>query len=175
MIRMMSRLCLSCIALSLLVLAGCKGTQHPTVSVVSARMNQTTEVAATVEVWLHLENPNPEPLELLEFDYSVDVDGRFVFQGKHSAQMTLAQNSTRDVEIPAVIPFEKTNWSGTVPEGAMIRVQGTLRYILPGAIAQTLFDTGVRRPRVSFKGEKPIEPAAATAATAPATIPAAAP
>lgn len=158
-------------SLLIIALGGCKGTQSPSVTVVSAQLGQSTEYAATVNLWLHLENPNDEPLELLEFDYDVDVDGKQVYQGKRSAQMTLAQLSTRDVQIPAVIPFDKIalpGGGGAMLEGSEVRVKGTLRYVLPGALAQTLFDTGARRPRVSFRGKKLIE-AANVPTTAPAT------
>lgn len=136
-------------------LAGCSSTKNPSVSLASAGMGETSEQAATLRLWLHLENPNDTPLELMEFDYHVEVDGQRVYEGMRAAEMTLAQLSTRDVEIPAVVPFDKVNWPGGVaPPGTRVQVNGTLRYILPGAIAQTLFDTGVRRPRVSFRGEQ---------------------
>jgi LEA14-like dessication related protein len=139
------------------LLFGCANTKNPSVTLVSASVGQASEHAVTLHMWLHLDNPNDQPLELMEFDYRVEIDGRPVYDGKRAAQMTLAKLSTRDVEIPAVVPFDKVSWpSGIAPSGTHVSVKGTLRYILPGAIAQTLFDTGVRRPRASFHGDQPL-------------------
>lgn len=136
-----------------------------------ASLGETSDAAATINLALRLQNPNNDPLELLEFDYRVDVDGKRVYSGKRAAQMTLARLATRDVVLPAVVPFDVVGggWgAGAAPPSANVRVQGTLRYIAPGAIEQTLFDTGVRRPSASFSGEQPLQ-ASPEAAAAPAT------
>ena len=145
------------------VLAGCTGTKHPEIAVTGATIDQTTEHAATIRLALRLENPNNEPLQLLEFDYRVSVDGRQAYRGKRSAEMTLARQSVRDVEIPAVIvaPADDAGGAATLAETAF-QVHGTLRYLAPGAIEQTLFDTGVRRPRVNFSGSGRLAPGALT-------------
>jgi hypothetical protein len=71
--------------------------------------------------------------------------------------MTLEQLTTREVEIPAVValgdPPDGMGWPAqALPATAEYRVTGSLRYLLPGAIAQTLFDTRVRRPSASLAG-----------------------
>jgi LEA14-like dessication related protein len=153
---------------------GCSNLKQPSIAVVGATMGESTAQAATLNLALQLGNPNPEPLELLEFKYHVEVDGRRVYEGTRAAQMTLMRESTRAVEIPAVIPLESVGWSAAaIPSTAQVRVSGTLRYIQPGAIAQTLFDTGVRRPRASFSGNSTV--AIVIPATAPASSPATAP
>jgi len=136
---------------ALIALAGCVGTKHPVIAVTGATLDQTTDQAATVRVALRLQNPNDEPLELQEFEYRFAVPGQPVYRGKRSAQMTLARQSTRVVEIPAVIAFSSADANhGAALADAAFQVQGTLRYLAPRAIEQTLFDTGVRRPRASF-------------------------
>jgi len=154
------------VCLILLALTGCSSTRPPGISVVSAQPRERTDAAATVGLTLRLQNPNNQPLELLEFDYSVEVDGKQVYRGTRSAQMTLARQSTREVELPAVIPFQRLGWNPpAVPAAAQVKVRGTLRYLLPGTFAQTLFDIGVRRPRVGFRG------AQQASMTPPATVP----
>ena len=138
----------------LVLLAGCKGVKNPQITMTGATLGETTDQAATVRIALRLHNPNNEPLELLEFDYRVSVDGKAAYSGTRSAQMTLARMSTRDIEIPAVVNVSESG--GQLPADANVQVNGSLRYIAPGAIAQTLFDTGVRRPRVSFSGKGPV-------------------
>lgn len=143
---------LACLVVGV-VFAGCASTKPPAIAVIGASMAESTNEAAKVQIALRLQNPNNDPLELLEFDYSVEVNGREVYQGTRSAQMTLARLSTREIEIPAVIPYERTGWrTDAMPPAAQVNVHGTLRYLAPGTFAQTLFDIGVRRPRTGFGG-----------------------
>jgi hypothetical protein len=46
-------------------------------------------------------------------------------------------------------------------------VHGSLRYLLPGTLSQTLFDTGVRRPRASFAGAPIVTLGGAAARSSP--------
>ncbi len=144
---------LSCIA------GGCTGIKSPTVEVISAALGEQTDEAITLRMGLRLRNPNNEPLSLLEFDYRVEVDGREAFRGRRSAQMTLSRLSTRDVEIPAVVTLGESGWHADALRSgqAQVRIHGSLRYLAPGAISQTLFDTGISKPRARFSGEKPLQ------------------
>jgi hypothetical protein len=158
------------LSLAAFSLAGCSGTRDPIVRVASAALGERTDQAATVRLGLHLENPNSDRLQLLEFDYRVQVNGRTVYEGKRAAQMTLTRLSEREMEIPAVIPFDRAGWPpGMAPTTADVRVNGTLRYMVPGSFSQTLFDTGIRRPSVDFHGEHTV---ALLPATPPTTTPA---
>jgi LEA14-like dessication related protein len=141
--------------LALLLLSGC-GTRDPAIGVAGARLAEVTDEALTLQIALTLDNPNSKPLELLEFRYRVEVDGRTVYSGARAAEMTLEQLSTRTIELPAVVVFNQpatAGWSAqSLPATAAFKVHGSLRYLLPGAIDQTLFDMGVRRPSAPVRG-----------------------
>ena len=53
--------------------------------------------------------------------------------------------------LPGVIDFETIGWSpSSGPRQVRYTVTGTLWYQTPSEIAQLLFDTGMRRPKVTF-------------------------
>jgi hypothetical protein len=136
--------------------AGCTGTRDPSIDITGARLGEATDEALTLQIALRLENPTAEALELLEFEYQVEVDGKTAYRGVRSAEMTLARQSAREIEIPAVVNLSEIEWAsptaGSLPQSAEFRVHGTLRYLLPGAIAQTLFDIGLQRPSAPVRG-----------------------
>jgi hypothetical protein len=134
-----------------LLLTGCSGMKEPIVGVTGASLGEVSNEAATVQIALQLENPNTDPIELLEFDYHVSVNGERVYDGMRSAQMTLSRLSTRTATLPAVLPFDRVGWNAAqLPPDTEVQVHGTLRYLQPGAFARTLFDLGAKRPRTSF-------------------------
>lgn len=150
---------LSCIALAL---GGCETRRPPQLTLGEAVVTEKTDEAIAFDVAVDMINPNPQELELQEFRYTVAVDGRQVFQGRRSAEASLPAEGGKRVRIPGVVRYDQMNWSappapgtpaGSPPEEANYRVSGTLTYIVPGALAEILFDTGVRRPRVGFSGE----------------------
>ncbi len=152
------RVCRWCpvVVAATVVLCGCGSTRDPAIAVTGARLGEVPDEALTLQIALHLDNPNAESLKLLEFEYRVEVEGRDVYAGTRAAEMTLEQLSTREVEIPAVVAFNEPAASGwsreSLPSSVEFRVHGSLRYLVPGAIAQTLFDTGVRRPSAPVNG-----------------------
>jgi hypothetical protein len=133
--------------------AGCSSIRPPGVRVSEVAVVERTEEALTLEFGLDLHNPNGEPLELISFDYHASVDGRRVFEGRWAAQATLAPRGSNRLTIPAVVRFDRADWeSSGVPAEAQVAVSGRLLYLTPGALAEILLDTGVRRPRVRFSG-----------------------
>jgi LEA14-like dessication related protein len=145
------------LACTVLALAGCENRQPPQITLGEASVTQVTSEAVAFDVPVDMINPNLKELELQEFRYTVSVDGRQVFQGRRSAEASLPAEGGKRVRIPGVVRFDQMNWpvppQGSPPEQASYRVSGTLTYIVPGALAEILFDTGVRRPRAGFSGE----------------------
>lgn len=153
-----------------LALGGCETLRPPQLTLGEAVVTEKTDEAIAFDVAVDMINPNPQELELQEFRYTVAVDGRQVFQGRRSAEASLPAEGGKRVRIPGVVRYDQMNWSAppgagaedgvssggsgaSLPEQANYRVHGTLTYIVPGALAEILFDTGVRRPRVGFSGE----------------------
>ncbi len=92
-------------------------------------------------------------MPLHEFRYTVSINGKEVYAGRRAGGATLSAVHTRQVLLPAVVPFDKLGWNAQeLPASMSYRVQGQLQFIAPNRLAQILFDTGVRKPKVSFKG-----------------------
>lgn len=147
-------------AASLTLLAGCAGDPRITV----AGVDRVVKGAAADEysVRVRLENPTGESLVLDRWNYSLETDaGRY--SGEWVASRTLPPGSNTEVAIPAVLTHD----------GAAVasrwRVSGSVRYLLPGRLAETLFDIGLSRPEAMFSGEGQI------AVKAGDTLPTAAP
>ncbi|MSR28526.1 MAG: hypothetical protein EXS03_02985 [Phycisphaerales bacterium] len=105
-----------------------------------ARGEHADEYAIELELW----NPSEQPLVLDLWQYEVVTDGGS-WSTQWVASRTLAARALTKDSLPVVIrhlgtPSTVTHW----------RVSGTLRYLLPGQLAETLFDLGVSRPSVDF-------------------------
>lgn len=138
--------------LSVLALAACSSYRDPVITGNGASMAEQSAEAMTLRLGLDLSNPNREPLKLLEFDYSVSINGVHVYDGVRAAETTLASEGRKEVSIPIVIRFDKAGWNAQdLPSRVKYEVRGELRYNTPGEFAQALFDTGVRRPSAGFR------------------------
>lgn len=141
------------LGLILAPLAGCSTYGPPTVTVGDAAIVERSDEAVVVDVVLDLANPNPEPFELLTFEYEFAIEGRRVYQGRRAARATLSVRGAKRLEIPAVVRFDRWDPATDGPvEGRAWSLSGKLLYVAPGEIAELLLDTGVRRPTVRFSG-----------------------
>lgn len=140
--------------LAALVSVGCDTTRAPAISILDTRVIEQRPEATLVELTLELTNTNPDPVPLVEFNYTADMDGRRVFDSRRAAQATLRRLGTQTLILPVVIPAGGAG----IPTGLhALVVSGTLSYIAPGQLGEVLFDTGVRVPRVSFSETVQVE------------------
>jgi hypothetical protein len=128
--------------------------QRPDISVVSATLDNAADGAASIDIALQLSNPNDEPLPLIEFDYTVSLDGKRVYEGRRAALATLSKGDERTLIVPAVVTFDTTTWRPGAGAAPTVGITGTLRYRTPGTFADLLFDIGVRKPKASFAGQQ---------------------
>ena len=133
-----------------LMLTGCL-SMPPSISVDSVEVVSRSDQAMALHYNLVLSNPNDQPIEPLEFTYSVSVAGRGVYQGRHAAEMTLdAAGQDRPLILPAVIPYERVGWTErTIPESERWSLSGALVYVSEGVFSETLLDLGYR-PSTGF-------------------------
>lgn len=142
------------------VLMGCAGDPRVTVSGVDRVVKGPT--ADEYAVRIRLENPTGDPLVLDRWNYSLETDaGRY--SGEWVASRTLPPGTDTEVSVPAVLTHDGT------AVASRWRVNGSVRYLLPGRLAETLFDIGLSRPEAMFSGEGQI------AAKESGTVPTAAP
>jgi hypothetical protein len=133
------------------VLGGC-AYKAPTVLVGEAAAGERTDEALRIEIAVNATNPNREPVELREIEYSVSIDGSTVFRGRRAAQTTLGAGRTRQLLVPAVVRFDQVAWGDAVPSDATWSIRGRMLYLTPSELAEILLDTGIRKPRVRFAG-----------------------
>lgn len=135
------------LALALLaLLAGCSYSA-PKLSVSGARITDRSDQGVVVSFTVDALNANPVEFPLREVHYTLTLDGKPVFFGVRSPEASLRRLGTQQFSFPAVIPLAPGQaLTGEHP----YLIDGTLDYTAPGELAQTLFDTGVRRPSVSF-------------------------
>ena len=162
---------IACIAVPL---PGC--AIDPAVSHTGAQRMETTAEATEVELKLVLDNPNDAPLELITWEYTVQIDGRNAYAGTWMASLTLPPKVPMPTELPAVVPasfgdISKSEW----------KVEGTFAYRATRQIDRLLYQLGVTRLHGTFSAtgtgfaEPPPKPApkpgAADVTAAPAPQP----
>jgi LEA14-like dessication related protein len=141
------------LALALVVImsmaGGCSSYSAPVVESVGASSPRIADEGSgvVVDFDVNLRNKNDEGLPLRTVDYTLDLDGQRVFRGTRSAEATVPATGTQRVELPVSFPAEKMR------PGAKYRLTGTMTYVIPGAFAEALFDSGVRVPSMSFAAE----------------------
>lgn len=132
-------------------MAGCAGYRPPSIQLADVRLSERSSEAAALEFDLVLENPNAEPIELREFRYSLSLDGRHVYEGRRAAFTTLHPGVESRITLPGVVRFDSMGWADdALPPAADYRLSGNVMYVTPGALAEILLDTGVRRPKTGF-------------------------
>lgn len=137
--------------LALSAIPACTVYRDPVVSVVDAVVTETGDGLVGLGFTLVLENPNPQPLALHEFSYTLAMDGAPAYHGRWAASATLPANGTRQLTIPAIVRYDQLGWTASsAPSQATYDLIGHVFYLAPGDIAEILFDTGVRRPKAAF-------------------------
>ncbi|MEM1424266.1 MAG: LEA type 2 family protein [Planctomycetota bacterium] len=137
-------------ALWSVVMGGCTGATAPTFRVLDASLTSETDEGYVVTFTLEGENTNGFELPLREVDYRLVLEGEEVFTGRRSAEVTLAADSRGVVTLPVSVAFGE---GVGLPASMAYELSGRVTYVLPGAIAELLFDNQIRKPRVGF-GER---------------------
>lgn len=131
--------------LALLLLAGCNSVKPPRLTVQGARVEPAAGGGSTLILMLDADNRNAKPLPLRGVTYDVWFGGRRLPRATRSAQVTLPAFGRQRLELPAPLP--------DAPAAGSYRVRGKLQYVPPGAINESLADTGLVKPAEGFAGE----------------------
>lgn len=135
-----------------LACAGCSSTRPPGLTIQSAELTEQTDAGMVVTFTVLADNPNPDALPLRDAQYTVSLAGKPVFSGVRSAQATVRRFGTQTFTLPAAIPATPAG-RGVEP----FEISGKLTYLVPGALAETLFDIHVLRPSTSFGGKGDVD------------------
>lgn len=132
-------------------MSGCDAFRAPTVSVMDVTLIDVTDEALALSFVMDLANPNTAAVPLLEFRYTLAIDGKEVYAGRRSGAVTLSAMDSRQVSLPAIVPYRALGWTAqTLPASVDYTFTGRLQYYAPKRLTQVLFDTGTRRPKVPF-------------------------
>ncbi len=127
----------------LLLCTGC-GPRPPVARFAASRVIEVLPEAVAFEVEFELSNTNDEPIELLEYTYTVHVGGQAVYSGRAGGGRTLPRWSAVRAAIPVVIRRDQLPGGGVVEWS----LTGSLTYASPGALAETLLDSRIWRPAI---------------------------
>jgi hypothetical protein len=137
------------LAVPALVLGGCHGSSQPPAFTISkAQIADRSAQAAVVTFELVGDNPNRDPIRLTDVTYAVSLAGAPAFAGTRRAVTTLRAFGQNAIVLPA--PALTPNAAG-IADGTPYTIRGTVGYIPPGTIPQTLYDAGIARPTVAFE------------------------
>jgi LEA14-like dessication related protein len=139
--------------------AGCSSYTPPSMEVADARVTERTQEGVALAFTIDAANPNDDALPMREATYSLEIEGQRVFTGIRSAEATLRRRGSQQFILPVGIPASAL--TGLTAGTVRYRISGNVEYVVPGAFAELLFDTGVRRPEASFADEGTIDLAAA--------------
>ena len=129
-----------------LAATGCGTSRPPIAQYSSSTMIDSYPLAVSFDASFELSNTNDEPMKLVQYTYTVSVDGNTVYQGFAEAEQTLPRGSTTSTSIPIVVPRTYIIGQGTIEW----HLRGRLDYLSHGALAETLFDSKLWQPSISI-------------------------
>lgn len=139
-----------------LLLGGCESYSAPLLSMSRAEPTERTPDGCAMLFTLDARNENEDALPLRTVEYRLDLNGREVFVGTRSAESTLRRLGTQQLKLPAVVSLTPDTQS-LVSGQSHYRLTGSLYYVTPGRLAETLFDSGVHTPSIGFAFEGDID------------------
>lgn len=128
-------------------LAGC--VTDPEIQVRALEKVSAGPLVDEYALHVDLRNPTDAPMVLDRWQYSI-VTNIGQWDSEWVASQTLPPRSLTEQVLPVVIRHAEGAAEGT-PVTAW-RATGNLRFLLPGQLAETLFDLGVSRPDADFSG-----------------------
>lgn len=126
--------------------ASCTSSRPPIAEYTFSNVTESLPSAVSLDVAFDLSNNNDEPIRLVQYRYTVSVAGNTVYRGLTEAEQTLPRGSTTATTIPIVLPRAFLVGNNTV----VWHLRGTLDYLSPGALAETLVDSKLWQPSISI-------------------------
>ena len=137
--------------LLLLLCASCGlqacSVREPIAQFETASIVQSTPEAIALSAEFEISNTNDEPLKLERYTYTVYSKGKEVYQAERAAELTVPRWTSMKSSIPIVIRREDLG----VSEQAAWNLQGSITYIPPTALAETLLQTGLWTPTTTIR------------------------
>ena len=135
-----------------LALQAC-GVRAPIVNFTGATISESTPEAIALAAEFEISNTNDEPLRLEYYNYTVTAGGRTVYHGTAAAELTVPRWAFISSTIPIVIRREDIH----TQEAISWNLSGSVSYIPPTALAETLLRTGIWKPTTSIRANGTLE------------------
>lgn len=135
------------------LLPACSSTPPPRASDASISLRETQGRGVVTSIRLTFHNTSDQPLPLRDLAYDLYQDNRRVFSGVRSAQCTLQRFGSQTIDLPAAwsVPDDQPLPSAD----SSFRLKGRVTYLVPGALAEVLFDAKILRPTEGFSIDAP--------------------
>jgi len=117
---------------------GC-GVRAPMTQFKGASISQSTPEAIALQVEFDVSNTNDTPLHMVMYEYTVEANGRTVYRGKASAEISVPRWSIVSSFLPVVIRRDDIFSSDEVAW----QLSGTLGYVATNAMSETLYKSGL--------------------------------
>lgn len=153
------------LAAALLLLTGCSSSKPPTFKVTGVQLREQNERASEFLFQIEAANPNGREVPLFEANYTLSIEGREVFRAIRTPETTLRRYGVQRFALPVVIPAEDMPSSLQIP----YNLNGTITYLMPGALAEILFDREIRRPKATISDSGTLDLTTALSPTPPTT------
>ncbi len=129
-----------------LAATGCSSSKPPTFHIAGVQLREQNERGTELIFQIEASNPNGREVPLYEADYALLLNGQHVFQGVRTPEATLRRYGVQSFSLPVVVAADQ------MPAGTQIpyRFEGTITYVMPGALAEILFDRDLRRPKATL-------------------------
>lgn len=150
-----------------MTLGGCFSTPTPDLRIVGAQVVERTDAGAVIDMTIEGANRTAKDMKLRSIRYWMSLDGKRVFEGERTPQATFPALGVQSFSVPIAAPIT------ALPTGekAAYKFSATLMYLIPGPLAEAMYDLNVRKPTVSITASGQIDlhvqsaPASATPST----------
>lgn len=121
--------------------------QPPRVSLAGLTILPPATGCWPLSVQLRLQNPNPEPLQLLGYDYVLRLNGQLLVEGESQSRVTLPAQGETILEVPLLVNLE-----GMPKLLIQVFQQAAVPYELTGGLRLASVLGGLRLP-FRFQGD----------------------
>lgn len=121
--------------------------QPPKVSLAGLTILPPATGCWPLSVHVRLQNPNPEPLQLLGYDYALKLHGQLLVQGESQSRVTLPAQGETVLEVPLLVNLE-----GLPKLLVQAFQQASVPYELTGSLRLAAVLGGLRLP-FRFQGD----------------------
>jgi hypothetical protein len=152
-----------------LTLGGCFFLKSPTpdLRIVSAQLVERTADGVVINVEIEGANRTAKDMKLRSIHYWMDLNGERVFESERTPQATFPALGVQSFTVPVAAPRV------ALPAGdpATYHFGAKLQYLVPGPLADAMYDLNVRKPNVHITatGQIDLHAESAPESTPPST------